>query len=472
MRLVRRALAPLNLAATLMLVAVLFILVNWIASRRYARWDLSQLKLSRLSSQTLQVLKSLQEPVTVTVFYQPDQRLYELIRDLLEAYQRQSPQMRVEYIDPEQDLARARQLAQQLEIKDLNVIIFQAGTRQKYLSDPELAEYDYSTFTLTGEPRVAAFKGEDAVTSAILSVSQSEQPLVWFLTGHGEKSLDAAQAGSLTQLRQALEQQNLKLESVTLADKTDIPAEVKLLAIIGPTRRLMDSELAVLDRSLDRGGRLLALLDPATETGLEPLLERWGILLARDIVVDPSQQLPFGSAANLFVTTYTQHPIVSQMKMLMTLFPLARSVRPAEPAPEGLTVQALALTSSHGWGETTIDQSTFQFEEGNDLKGPVSVAVAAERAATEPPARLVVFGDSEFVMDGQVTNVGNRDLILGACRWLIQQEHLIGIAPKRLETVKLSITNQQLTTMLWMSLFGMPLLCGLVGGGVLFSRRR
>lgn len=474
----RRLLASGNFLLTVMLLGVLFIMGNYLSSRHYARWDLTRQQFTALSDQTRQTLTQLEEPLSIIVFYQVNNRLYPLIKDLLAEYERLSPKVQVEYVDPEQDIARARQLVTEFQI-DVNspdafhLVIFKSGTRHKYISDTDLADYDYAAMAMGGEPRVKAFKGEAAFTSAILGVTQAEQPLLWFTTGHGEKSTAASDTTGLSELKRTLEQQNMRIEEVNLLQRTDVPSDVKLIVIVGATRRFTEQELALLQGALEHGGRLLALIDPLTDTGLDGLLERWGIALGLDIVVDPARQLPFVSAANLFVTDYTQHPITEKMKTLMTLFPLARSVRPVEPAPEGITVTSLALTSNSGWGETKTSVSAFQFNEGEDLKGPVPIAAAAERAGEgSARTRLVVIGDSDFLIDAQLNNVGNRDFLLGAVFWLMEQEQRIGIGPKTIEALKLNLTGKQLANILWLSLLGLPLLCGLLGVGMWWRRRR
>ncbi len=489
----RRVLTSLNLLATLALLGALFILVNYLASRRYLRRDVTRQQIAALSDKTRQALAALKEPVSVIVFYQPSHRLYELIRDQLQEYERLSPLITAEYVDPEQDIARAKQLAKELEIEDLNLVVFRAGPptnqvgggaggRHKYLSDTDLADYDYGAMADGGQPTVSAFKAEEAFTSTILSLTQGEAQTLWFTTGHGEKALDSPDSMGLADLKKALERQNMTAEPATLLDKQEIPSDVKLVVAPGPTRRFTDTELALLAAYLERGGRLLALIDPTDDTGLDSLLERWGVTLGLDVVVDPARQLPFVSAANLFVTSYTDHPIVSKMSTLMTLFPMARSVRPVEPAPEGLAVTALALTSDAGWGETTPEQTTYERNEGVDRAGPVSIAVAAERrpaaageapaGAAQPRARLVVVGDSEFVVNAQLANVGNRDFLMSAVLWLTEQEQLIGIGPKTLDSIKLHLTTQQLTGVFWFSLLALPCGIGTLGVVMWLARRQ
>jgi ABC-type uncharacterized transport system involved in gliding motility auxiliary subunit len=477
----RRLLASGNFLLTVVLLGVLFIMGNYLSSRHYARWDVSRQQLTVLSDQTRQTLTQLQEPLEIIVFYQSNHRLYPLIKDLFAEYERISPNVQVEYVDPEQDIARARQLVSEFHIdptspEAFHLVIFKSGSRHKYISGvEELADYDFSVMSMGGEPRVKAFKGEAAFTSAIVSVTQAEQPLVWFASGHGEKSTAAAETTGLSELKRTLEQQNILVEEVNLLQHSEIPSDVKLIVIAGATRRFTEPELTLLQGTLEKGGRLLALIDPLADTGLDGLLERWGISLGMDIVVDPARQLPFVSAANLFVTDYTQHPITEKMKTLMTLFPLARSVRPADPTPEGITVTPLALTSSTGWGESKTSVGVFEFNEGEDLRGPVSIAAAAERRGEGEDGartRLVVVGDSEFVVDAQLSNVGNRDFLLGAVFWLIEQEHRIGIGPKTIEALKLNLTGKQLSNILWLSLLGLPLLCGALGLGMWWLRRR
>lgn len=476
----RRWLSSGHFLLTVALLGMLFIMVNYIGSRRYTRWDLTRQKITALSDQTVQTLRTLKQPVSVVVFYQPSHRLYGFVRDLVSEYRRVNPAIEVEYVDPERDIARAKQLAQEFAIEDLNLVVFRSGSRQKQLSDLELADYDYTALQVGGEPRVTAFKGEDAFTSALINITQQAAPLVWFTTGHGEKSPESADPLGLSNLATLLKQQGIASEAVTLAERSAIPDEVNLVVIAGPTRRFLDHELDLLQAHLDRGGRCLVLIDPLEDAGLEGWLARWGVALGNDIVVDPSRQLPFVSAANLLVTNYTQHPIVDKMSMLVTLYPLARSARPSVPSPEGLTVTPLASTSPGGWGETDTSVGTFTFDEGRDLKGPVPIAVAAERSPPASPegaqasslTRVVVIGDSDFVTDSQLGNVGNRDLALGVTYWLIEQEQLIGIGPKPIESIHLNLTGAQLTGIFWFSFLAMPCLVGVLGVGMWWVRRR
>ncbi len=465
----KRWLANLNLGFMVALLFFLFIMVNFIGGRHYKRWDVSSHQISALSEQTERLLANSAGLPQIIVFYSIGDPVYPMLKDLIDEYTYRNRSLRVTFIDPEQDPAQAQRIVNKYSLEERNVVIVSQDERYKILAEADLVEYDYTPMTYGEDPRIHAFKAEDALTSALIHVSQDAPPTVWFTKGHGEHVLDDAGVEGLTTVKQSLTSKNNIVEAVTLVERTEIPKEVTTIVIAGPTRRFLPHEIQLLRSYLEDGGKLCVLIDPLTETGLEGLLAEWGIGLAPDIVVDPSQRLPFVSASNVMITTYTQHPIVSKMKTLVTLFPLIRSVLPIVPAPKGIKVDHLALTSPEGWGETSVDNELFEFNTIEDVPGPVTVAAAVEQE--DGNARIVVIGDSDFITNAQVTNVGNRDFFQGSVLWLLEQEHLIGISPKPLEQIQLQLTEKELNKIQWLGMLGLPV-CFLLAGLLVTWRRR
>jgi ABC-type uncharacterized transport system involved in gliding motility auxiliary subunit len=141
----------------------------------------------------------------------------------------------------------------------------------------------------------------------------------------------------------------------------------------------------------------------------------------------------------------------------------------AQPT-DALEVVALAHTSPAGWGETDVKAEAFEFHDGVDLKGPVSIAAAAE--AKEAGTRLVIVGDSDFAINGQVRNAGNEQLLLATVNWLTERETLIAIGPKVIQQTALQLSNVELRNLFWESLVGLPALGVLLGGSVWWRRRK
>ncbi len=156
-----------------------------------------------------------------------------------------------------------------------------------------------------------------------------------------------------------------------------------------------------------------------------------------------------------------------------TLWTDAREVR-ATPK-NGLTARELVHTSDDGWGETDLGifraQAELRYDPGKDVKGPVSIAVAAERTdGTGKGARLVVLGSSEVAGNRAILGY-NRELLLSATAWLEQREARIAIGPRTPEQLRLSLDDAQLDRIFLLCVVGLPLLALLLGGGVWWVRR-
>jgi hypothetical protein len=81
-----------------------------------------------------------------------------------------------------------------------------------------------------------AFRGEAAITAALLDVSKAEKKKIFFLAGHGEMSPDSVDgARGLSQLRDQLRQRNYDLENLDLNLARRIPDDAALLIIPAPS---------------------------------------------------------------------------------------------------------------------------------------------------------------------------------------------------------------------------------------------
>ena len=493
--------------AGVLLVAALVGLLNYFGMKYYQRFDWTGSKLYSLSEKTGGVLAGLDRDVAVTVFLQPGSSLFDPVREVLERYAAKSARVQLRFVDPERNLVEVQRLVDRYQLSGLDVVVFEAGDDRRVVDTSKLADWDYSGLQMGAQPTMTAFKGEEAFTGAILELVEARKPRVLFTTGHGERGLDDAGNEGLSRVRQLLGDENLELESWSSLGQPEVPADADLVVIAGPRVALLPPELAALDRYLERGGRLLALLDPelaesggVAPTGLEGFLAERGVALGSDVVVDPSATLPFFGAETIFVRASGAHEIVRSLEQAEypVIVALARSVRPAPAPPPGLEARPLLETGSEGWGETDLERLGAVARGEGDLAGPVPVAVAVgakeagaglpdeeellEGGEPAPPApapagaapkwRLVVVGDSDFATNAQLANAGNPTLLANAFNWLLARENLLGIGPKRPEQVRLSLTPGQLSAVTWLALAGLPGLAVAAGVTVWLRRRR
>jgi len=476
------------------LVVALVLMANWLGARHYQRWDWTSSRLYSLSDKSLNLVQALDQDVHVVVFMVPGGPLYDQVHELLARYQAASGRISVEYIDPDKEPLKTKQLAEKFGVAMADTVVFEVGDRTKYVTSEQMVDYDYSGMQFGQQPTVRAFKGEEQFTSAILSLVAPEVPKVYFVTGHGEAPLEPAPPGgaqadrSLSTLAGALRRDNMDTENLNLLSG-EIPDDATVIAVVGPTRAYTEVEIDALDAFLDRGGRMLVALDPLIEpdgtmrpTRLEPLLAKRGIEVGNDLVVDPSRKLPFFDLSAVYLTDFAEHPITRGLDGIAVLFTVTRSL-----AGTSDNVRELVETTADGWGESDLGMllrgDPVAFDEGVDTPGPTAVAavVEGETTAGKPSEdgesgegdrsfRLAVFGDSDFLTDLDIANAGNQILAVNAVSWLAAREQTMGIPPRDVEQLAFFVDRQQMRIIVLMALLVMP--GAAIATGILVWRRR
>ncbi len=463
--------------AGIILAVALAGMVTWLSYRHYVRADWTSSKIYSLSDKTKNVLKGIKDEVRVVVLMTPTTPLFTETKELLSRYEAVCPKLKVEFIDPERDPLRTKQLAQEFGVSAANTVVFAAESRKKYVTSDQLADYDYSGMQMGQPPKLKGFKGEEQFTSAILGVVSPKVPKVYFVTGHGEHDPDSAAEDGMSQLKELLKRDNLDVAKTTLLSGS-VPADCDLLVIAGPRTPFTEAEKSALSGYMEKGGRALVLLDPVLgaqqrPSGLEELVKGYGVQVNSDLVIDPARKLPYFDLSAVYVTDFRSHPVVDGLQGLAVLLPVARSV--TTTTAQGATSTILLTTSDKGWGETDLDRliKTGQAEKGTkDTPGPVPLGVAAQSEKDKDKGwRLVVFGNSAFVANAQLANAGNVNLGLNAINWLAKQEQAMGIAPRSPEQVQLFLSAKQMRTIFLISLIGLPGLAIALGVAVWWRRR-
>ena len=481
-RKIRRTAISANVVAMCIVALAILLMVNYLSYRHYRMYDWTESGYYTLSDKTVKVLKGLSVPIKVYVFYRPMSSTYADIKGLLKRYSDIGNNIKVEYVDPDRDAARAEFLMKNFEIPrrpGAELVVFEQGGRNKYVYNKDIIEMDYSGVKFRQPPRIKAFKGEPAFTSAIINLTEEKQPIVYFSTGHGEKDIDEARRAGLQICKTLLERENIKVKKLNLFKEKDVPEDSGLLMIIGPVEPYMDEEKKAIGKYLDNGGRLFVAIDPLTNSGLESFLRKWDVDIGNNIVVDPAsaQRLLFFSALNLYADHYLPHEITDEMKGRATLYAMARSVKPGTPNRD-LKAVGLIQTSGLGWGEINMEDETFRFDEGEDLKGPVSIGVAVEakqdKVGDKPlkNVRIVVLGDSDYLTNGQINNIGNASFFLNTVNWLTSREKLIAIGPKMPEQTRVRLNAAQMRHIFLLVWAVLPALGVLLGLGVWWRRRK
>jgi len=450
------------------------VMVNYLASRHYKRWDLARENVFRLSPLSIKVLKSLTNSIQVVVFFDRDKAVFNSVQNILKEYQYHYSGLTLEFVDYYRDAAGAQRVRAQYGLnseKDQDLVIFQSGTSVKKVYQRELSDYDYSGIFqgTTNVARPQNFKGEPAFTSAVISVSEKQQSTALFLQGHDEGDPTVVGDEGYSRFARALEEKNIRTRTFQFGGTNTLPSDA-LLILAGPRVPFAPEEIDQIDEFLTQGGRLLAMMDFSSagkRLGLERLFAKWGVTVGNDRVTDPEKHL---RQDDLFIANFSGHPTVKSLGKAMLYLIRPRSVRKATTggaSPDGLKIEEIASTTEAG--VVSEVRKLGDLGGGASQKGSIPIAVAVEKGgvtgvkADRGSTRIVVVGDSVFAGNQTLDQLANQDFLSDVVNWLLDRALLVGeIGPRPLKDYRLTLTGSQMNSLRWMLLAGMP-------GGVLLA---
>src|SRR5512133_3499903 len=281
---IRRVRIGFNVLAQIVFALFLVAMVNSVAFKHYARWDFSRDQKYALSDKTKRFLDTLKTKMRITIFFPPTTPITADVQNLLTEYQYAGKgKVDIEHIDPERNLSRAKELFDKYKVvTDEPLLIVDYEGRNKTVKASEMAEIDQSGMALGEGPRVAAFKGEQAITSAMIDLVEGKKKTLGYVTGHKEPALSAP-TSPITLLKTFIENENIKFQELNLLAQPAIQADVNAVMIVGPQYDFSDREMQVLRDFWDKQGRILALVDPAPNTPrLRAFLDELGVKVNDD----------------------------------------------------------------------------------------------------------------------------------------------------------------------------------------------
>ncbi len=219
---------------TIIVVVAVLVVVNILAGQLNLNADLTADKLYSLTQDTEDIVKTVEEPVTIYALFPDDPTNdntgapVEVYRQLLKEYASINPDVKVEYKDPFTDPVFANSYKDETtgEALPINSLIVQGPDRYKVISGDSLRtqELDYNTYSMYTK----SIDLEPQVTNAIRYVLGGETAAIYMVTGHDEPELPAS-------LKSQLDLANFTVQEVNLLTE-DIPEDCKLLFMSAPLR--------------------------------------------------------------------------------------------------------------------------------------------------------------------------------------------------------------------------------------------
>ncbi len=450
-----------NTRTALVLIGLILVAMNLIGLNVFGRLDLTDDQVYSLSDASIDLVESLDDPVTITAFFTADLPApysdnRRFLKDKLDDYRAYGgANVQYQFVDPADDDA-LQQEAARYRIPPVQIQVYEADNIQLKNA------YMGVAIQYAGEREVIPVFEDRAsleydITSAIRRLTMDELPAIGFLTGHGEPTPTTAMQTLFQQLGR-----NYARKIVTAGDS--LSEHPDALLVIAPADSLPDNHLRAIDAYIMDGGRAGFLINRVAAdiqqgqafevtTGLETMLAGYGVGLNADLVMDEqnapiSMQRPMGGYTVMQQIPYPFLPVISNFaddnamvnRVGNAMFFFTSTIDTALALPAGVQRELLAFSSSR----SQVQEGFFMVQPGfppepNFSDGPFPIAAsysgsfpsAYDSGRQSPETRIVLFGDGDFINEQIVGAIpGNVNLGLNLADWLVQDEALLAIRSK------------------------------------------
>jgi gliding-associated putative ABC transporter substrate-binding component GldG len=455
-------------ASYIALILIIILLINVLSEKLFFRLDFTSDHKYTMSKSTRAILKGLSQPVTVKAYFSKDlppdvARARSDFKELLVEYSSISKGKLVyEFVDPTKDEVTEQEAVQ----NGIQPVIIDSREKDKSVQKKAFLGAAVKMGEKTEVIPLIQPGGaiEYAVSSAIKKLSLTKKPVVAFLQGHGEPSLEA-----MSQVYQTLNILN-NIETVQLNDTSKALDKYNTLVIVAPKDSFPLKHIAQLDEFLNQGKNLLLAINRVQgdlnhgmgkelNTGLEKWLMQKGINIDDNFVIDVNcasvgvrqQQGVFSYTTSIsfpyipILTGFAQHPITTGLSSVMMQFVSTVNFKGDSSGTQFTPLVKTSKKSAVRPAPVYFDIQ-YQWKEQDFPLSELTVGAAVKiKTPTGKIARLVVFGDGDFPVNGTgeqaiQLSADNVNLFANSIDWLSDDTGLIelrtkGVAVRPLEQI-------------------------------------
>lgn len=429
--------------------------------------DISGNQVYTLSDQTKDIVKGLEDDITIYTLFEDDSTDDTLMR-LLDRYQELSDHITVKNVDPVANPT----FTSNYDASTLQTgsVIVESGKRYKTISSSEIYESSYSYDASYNYITTQNFDGEGEITSAIDYVTSSTLPVLYYTTGHDEVTLSDTATTALTK-------SNYDLKSLSLLSEESIPEDCGVLMILAPQSDFSSDEADMVIQYLENGGRALIFTSYTEQklTQFERILENYGMKTSDGIVFEGDSSSYFQNPMYV-IPEYGSHDITSDPSSTNTPAIIIQASAIEQTEVRSTVTQTPLLTTSDSSFEKIPENGQFKTaeKEKNDAEGPFNLAVLAEETtADDKNTQLVVFSTPYLLEEAFVSNynISNVDLLANSIGYMCEHENSVTIDAKSMtaETVTPSAAAVSFQALIFVILLPAVLL---ITGIVIWVKRR
>lgn len=429
---------------------------------QYSSFDLTANRLYALTDETKDFLSGLSEDVTIYVLTEEDTGDADFSKTL-ERMADQSGHIKIEYVSPSKNPNFYQNYTDTQPSPNSLIVVGEKRSTVVDFGDIYTYEMDYSSYSY----QTTGYDGEGQTVSALAYVTTEDMPVFYAVSGHGELELEE-------KFLSTIKKENASCETLQLHTVDEIPEDAQGLILNAPTGDYTKEDAEKIIAYLEKGGNALIVSTMAEGemTNFKSILNFYGISEVDGTIVEQDRNY------------YYQNPYY--------LFPEIESAEVTEPLAEGLVFAPfskglsyddstdevhytpLLTTSSSAFSKTDIQDNSDYNKGENDIDGPFTVSLEAEKSTEEGAVShaFVVGGESLFTsMADEMAPGNNVRLFSSMISALADRETSVAIPVKSLSMPNLVFNAQTTYIAATICVIGLPL-ASLAAGLFIWLRRR
>jgi hypothetical protein len=460
--------------AALITLAVIagLILINLIMGQLTPQVDLTENRRFSLSEQTLQVIDSVDSPVTIYGLWRPGEDRSD-ITTALDLYLARNKNFTLNVVDPERNPGLVQRFDKDNQGISAGSVVVEGPKGFRVIHPMEMYDLDYSRTSYENpNPSVTGIAIERRLTSALLYVATGTTPVIYELIGHDQTSLGSIGANTL------IERENYALKQLNLL-LNDIPADASALILNAPMSDLSSGEAEKLLAYLDGGGRLLVLADYRVRelANFNQVFASYGFKFDYGIVIETDQTHAAPGNPLWILPETGDHDIVKPLNEQESPIVFAQGMGISELPAKRRSIEFIPFlnTSRDSFLRTDISLVGNSERTASDVSGPVTMGVTVKDPSwiqgTEPQARIVAISCDVLLssMGGQIP--GNLDLFMNSLTWLEDRPENLSVRSKSLFILPMRLNALHIVIFGLLFVIVIPLAL-FAGGLVIWLKRR
>lgn len=398
-----------GMTAVVVAIAVIVNMAAAMLPASYTNLDVSSQKLYTLTDTTKDVLRDLEEDITIYVI-RDEENQDTILAQTLKRYQELSDHIEIVYKDPVVYPTFYKQYTDNIT---MNSLIVESDRRFKvvYYSDIYESTIDYSTYT----SNVTGYDAEGLLTSAIAYVTSDSAPKIYTVDGHGEAELSAT-------FTDGIAKENADMGTVTLLKSESVPDDADAVILNAPATDINEEDADKLIAYLENGGKIILstyFTDYFGENmpNLSRVLAYFGLSIGDGIILEGDQNYMYQSPIYVL-----PDPQISAMTSTIydadynvVMFPYAQAIDITET--EGVEVTELLKTTESAYEKVGMAEGDTMEQTDEDRTGAFTLGAHAVKTINDEKSAELVLYTSPFVFSdtaNQYTMNNNLKLLTNA----------------------------------------------------------